>query len=167
MEYLRTQRIKQNTSVIKSNPAVEKMINIIINSSGSNYYDMYDRCSHLINHIDYTEMYQSRNDFDQDFISILIEYKQHKLAEIIFDKYDKKGNGILTKLRRYGRDNYISHIGFYMIMAIDEKDYDFVDMLLKYIVDINEPNNIHEDSYLSHAKGCDDIIELLRMHGAV
>lgn len=162
MKYRRLEAaIRHVVDSIEESPsdlAVEKIYNIVSCSSGPNYHDMYDKCKHLIDRVDYTKTYKP--EYQQDLISFLIEYKQYKLVEIMLKKYHEKGNNILTK-----RDNENkSQICIYMIDAISEPDYDFVEMLLKYVVDFNEPENIGEPSYLSLADGSGDIIELLRTH---
>jgi len=81
--------------------------------------------------------------------------------DLLLEQFQKNGDVLYKK--RFG---VMSNIYMLVISAIWNSEYDFIELLLKYVIDINERYN--NECYLSMAiqVGNPDIIELLKMHGA-
>ena len=87
------------------------------------------------------------------------------LLEILMKKYYEKNPDLLIKPRKCGNENKKhSYIRELLHIAICLKDYDLAELVLKYVYDINELDNVRRETALEEAiyrKTDPDIIELL------
>jgi len=121
--------------------------------------------SDIISHFGYFEGNTGIGDSKSSIINYAIRKRHHCVMELLLKKYYEYDSTTLTNVNN-GR---ASHICCLMTQAIDLNDIDSVEILLKYVTNINELNN-GGLTYIEEAIGNYipnvDIIELLTLSGA-
>jgi len=131
-------------------------------------YEIFQNCKEQLDAIDFSRLHFIG---DFGFVEFCMNYRQYMIVEYLLEGYHNNDDTFLTRRNPIDTQSF-SLICGYLNYAIDEiYDIDFVEICLKYVIDINELNRKNY-TYLYMAKHPEnkdlslEIIELLEMHGA-
>jgi len=128
----------------------------------------------LDSHIDefkfsYIASYSGKFCGNKTIIGQAVGHKHHRIVELLLKKYHEYDHTSLHRLYRADTGiHYVSHICYLMNYAIYVNDIDCVEILLKYVTDIGELNEIgwnYMDTANAQVPPNPDMIELLTMSG--
>ena len=100
-----------------------------------------------VNELDFSKLTLLQENKEITILDMAQIYSNYELFEILLEKYNSTGK--LTE-RNPNRHQKMSMIRSLVDRAIYEGDYDFLEMCLKYVIDIHELND-REESYLETA----------------
>jgi len=134
--------------------------------------EIFNECLDLLEIYDYSKFNSVAISANLTVLELVIAHELYHFAEYLLKNYHHFDETILTKKNLCGADK-TSHIRRCLNAAIYANNYDLVELCLKYVIDINELDDLGttclrfaENHALNAKISNSDILGLLAEHGA-